>query len=244
MATIAVRRNVTRLKSLPWPIWRAAILPILFSILTVTTFRLMLPSVLPVDAPKIPIDLSKYHFVTVVSLLLSVALTAGVAEEVAFRGYLQKPLEDSYGIVPALILTGIAFWLAHAEKVSLSHFPFHLLASILLGLSAYFTKSLLPAVIGHSLGDAFLLPAYAFHKPDFIWSSLTATPLWQGQVDATLGERIGILFSALNPFAFDQTGSAQTFAIITWVFLFSVPLTSVAFVKLARVAQRSSGTES
>ena len=141
IATRAVRQDVTRLKSLPWPIWRAVVPPLLLSIVAVTSLRLLLPSILPIEAPKIALDLSPYPFVTVMGLLLSVALTAGIAEEVAFRGYLQKPLEDSYGIFLALMLTGVAFWFAHADKVELSHLPFHLVASIFLGLSAsvYYT---------------------------------------------------------------------------------------------------------
>jgi len=153
-ATRAVRQEATRLKSLPWPIWRAVVLPLLLSLVTVTSLRLALPSILSVEAPKIAIDLSSYPVATVIGLLVSLALSAGIAEEVAFRGYLQQPLEEAYGIVPALLLTGFAFWLAHADKATLTHLPFHLVASIVLGLSAYLTKSLLPAIIGHAAGDA------------------------------------------------------------------------------------------
>lgn len=215
--TKPVRQDVTRLKSLPWTIWRAAVLPMVFSLVAVITFRLMLPSILPVAAPKIPFDLSKFHLATTIGLLLSVALTAGIAEEVALRGYLQKPLEDSYGIVPAVTLTGIAFWLVHADKVSLSHLPFHLLASILLGLLVYFTKSLLPAIICHTLGDALLLPAYALHKPRFVWSYLTTVPVWTG--------------SATTP-------PTQAFAMIALVFFFTAAATVFVFIRLARIVRR------
>ncbi|HEX7679989.1 MAG TPA: type II CAAX endopeptidase family protein [Thermoanaerobaculia bacterium] len=237
-ATRSSRQHATRLKSLPGPIWRAAVLPLLLSIVTVTSLRLALPSILPVEAPKIALDLGDYPFATVIGLLLSVALTAGVAEEVAFRGYLQKPLEESYGLIPALILTGVAFWLAHADKVALSHLPFHLVASVLLGLSAYLTRSLLPAIIGHALADALLLPAYAFHKPAFIWSSLAARPLWESAGVSTLGERLHVVFRALEPSRLLEPGLPRIFAIATWVFLVSAALTSVALVRLARVARR------
>ena len=235
-ATRAARLHATRLKSLPWPIWRAAVLPVLLSIVTVTSLRLVLPSILPVEAPKIALDLGSYPLATVIGLLLSVALTAGVAEEVAFRGYLQKPLEESYGLIPALTLTGLAFWLAHADKVALSHLPFHLVASVLLGLSAYLTKSLLPAIIGHALGDALLLPAYAFHTPAFIWSSLAARPLWESAA-ATSGEKLQVVLRAMGPSRILETGPTQVFAILAWVFLASAVLTSLALVRLARVAR-------
>jgi membrane protease YdiL (CAAX protease family) len=237
-ATRAARQHATRLKSLPWPIWRAAVLPLLLSIVTVTSLRLALPSILPVEAPKIALDIRGYSFATVVGLLLSVALTAGVAEEVAFRGYLQRPLEESYGLFPALILTGVAFWLAHADKIALSHLPFHLVASVLLGLSAYLTKSLLPAIIGHALGDALLLPAYAFQKPAFIWSSLAARPLWESAGATTIGDRLQMAFRAMGPSRLLEAGSPKTFAIVAWVFVVSAALTCVALVRLARVARK------
>lgn len=237
-ATRAARQDVTRLKSLPWPIWRAVVLPLLLSIVAVTSLRLLLPSILPIETPKIALDLNPYPFVTVMGLLLSVALTAGVAEEVAFRGYLQKPLEEAYGLFPALILTGVAFWLAHADKVELSHLPFHLVASIFLGLSAYLTKSLLPAIIGHVLGDALLLPAYAFHKPAFIWSSLIASPLWSDSSAGTLVERMQVVLHAMAPSTLLAGGPTQGFAVLAWVFLISSAFTFVAFVVLARVARK------
>lgn len=237
-ATRAARQYVTRLKSLPWPIWRAAVLPLLLSLVTVTSLRLALPSILPVEAPKISIDLSSCPLATVVGLLVSLAVSAGIAEEVALRGYLQKPLEDAYGIVPALLLTGIAFWFIHADKVALSHLPFHLVASILLGLSVYLTRSLLPAIVGHAAGDALLLPAYVFHKPAFVWSTLTARPIWESSGAATLAERLQLICHAMGPSVLFASGPTRTFAIIAWTFIASAVLTSVALVGLARATRR------
>ena len=237
-ATRAVRQDVTRLKALERPIWRAAMPPLVLSIVAATSLRLMLPSILQIDAPKIALDLSPYPFATVLGLLISIAFTAGIAEEVAFRGYLQKPLEDLYGVIPALILTGVAFWYAHADKVSLSHLPFHLVASIMLGLMVYLTRSLLPAIIGHTLGDAILLPAYAFQKPSFVWSALAARPLWEGSGAATIGEKIQIVALAMAPSALLEASPTQNFTMLAWVFVLSAALTSVAFVRLARVARR------
>jgi membrane protease YdiL (CAAX protease family) len=236
-ATRAVRQEATRLKSLPWPIWRAVVLPLLLSLVTVTSLRLALPNILPVEAPKIAIDLSSYPVATVIGLLVSLALSAGIAEEVAFRGYLQQPLEEAYGIVPALLLTGFGFWLAHADKATLTHLPFHLVASIVLGLSAYLTKSLLPAIIGHAAGDALLLPAYVFHRPAFVWSTLTARPLWEGTGAATFAERLQLIWQAMGPSVLFASGPQRTFAIIAWTCMVSAVLTSIALVGLARAAR-------
>jgi len=236
-ATRASRKNVTRRKSLPLPIWRAAAAPMLLSVISVASLRLALPSVLPMDVPKIPFDIASFPFATIVGLLLAIAVSAGVAEEVAFRGYLQKPLEDAYGIVPALALTGIAFWFAHTDKVSLSHLPFHLFASILLGLAAYLTKSLLPAIVGHIAGDALLQPAYVFHEPAFVWSSLTARPLWEASNATTLVERLRILCHAMDPSRLFESGPITSFALIAWVFIASSVLALPAFMELARATR-------
>jgi membrane protease YdiL (CAAX protease family) len=236
-ATRALRQDVTRRKSLPWPIWRAVILPVLLSLVTATSLRLALPTILPIEPPKIPFDLAPFPFATVLGLLLSIAISAGIAEEVAFRGYLQKPLEDAYGIAPALILTGVAFWYAHVDKVGLSHLPFHLAASILVGLAVYLTNSLLPAIIAHAVADALLLPAYVFQKPAFLWSALAAKPLWRGNSPATFGEKLQLVWQAMEPSKLFEAGPTRTFAIVAWVFITSAVLTSVAFIGLARATR-------
>lgn len=128
------------------------------SLIAAWSLRLVLPSFIPVEAPILAIDISVFPVTTVLGLTLALAVLAGIVEEIAFHGYLQKSLEDAYGIVPALVLTGIAFWWAHADKVTLSHLPFHLAVSVLLGTATFLTRSLLPAIVGHALGDALLLP--------------------------------------------------------------------------------------
>ena len=243
-ATRAARQDVTRSKSLPRPIWLAAVPPLLLSILTVVSLRLALPSILPMQAPTLALDVTSFPLATVIGLLLSIALTAGVTEEVAFRGYLQKPLEDSYGIWPALFVTGLAFWLAHAEKVALSHLPFHLVASILLGFSAYLTGSLLPAIIGHALGDALLLPAYVFHKPAFLWPLLAARPVWETGGAVTLEQKVETVLRAVSPSALLGAGPTRTLALIVWVLLVSAALTVPAFFALRRVVRRVRDAES
>lgn len=217
--TRAVREHLTRRKSLPSSIWRRALLPMLLAMITMISLRLLMPSLFPMTAPRLPIDPSAYPIATVLGLALSVALSAGVVEEVAFRGYLQQPLEEKYGIVPAVLITGVAFWFAHVPKVTLSHLPFHLLASVLLGVVVYRTNSLIPAIIGHTVTDALLLPAYGFHKPTFIWSLLTSQPVW---VNATAAaDKLRKVLEAIS--------SAQPFAVVFWLFLLSVGLSFLSF---------------
>ena len=237
-STRELRRDVTRRQILSWPVWRVSLLAIALSVMAVASFRLLLPSILPVDAPTIPLDLTPIPMVTIVGLLASLVVSAAVAEEVAFRGYLQKPLEDAYGIVAALVVTGVGFWFAHIDKVSLSHLPFHMLSSILLGLSAYLTRSLLPAIVGHALGDALLQPAYVFHQPAFVWAALNAKPVWNHANAQTWGEKAVIVFQAVGPSHLLQPGPSQTTAVLFWVFVVSLALSTLALFVLARVTRQ------
>jgi membrane protease YdiL (CAAX protease family) len=227
--TRTARQHIARRKSLPPPVWRSALLPLLLSLVAMLSLRLILPSIFPVSRPQLPIDPSLYPITTVFGLALSVAFSAGVVEEVAFRGYLQKPLEEAYGIVPALLITGGAFWFAHVPKVTLNHLPFHLLASILLGVIAYRTNCLLPAIVGHTVGDALLLPAYAFHRPAIIWSLLASRPVWANSTTTTFSHKLGIVTHALAPSSLLERGSTQAFAVVAWVFLLSVGPTFLSF---------------
>src|SRR6202049_1442804 len=238
-ATRAYRATMTRDKTLSAPVWRAALLAVIVSLIATWSLRLVLPSIVPVAPPSLSIDISVYPVTTVIGLALAIAVSAGVVEEIAFRGYLQKSLEDAYGIVPALILTGIAFWWAHADKVTASHLPFHLAVSVLLGTTTYLTRSLLPAIVGHVMGDALLLPAYVYHHPAVVWSLLTARPVWEGHATETVVERLDIILTSVRPGLLLQP-SSHPLAVIGWILIVSSIAAVFALRRLARVVATAS----
>src|SRR6266480_6061150 len=162
-------------------IWRAAIPVMVFGIIALVALRLFLPSLMPVRAPSVSILLSPYPLATIIGALLSIATIAAVTEEMAFRGYMQKPLEEAYGVVPAVMFVGIMFWVAHLDHgITITHLPFQMSASIALGLLVYLTRSLVPAMIAHGIADILLQPAYLFRHPEFVWKALSARPVWEG----------------------------------------------------------------
>lgn len=233
----ATRDARKRLARASWPvvrIWRAAIPAILFGVIALVALRLLLPSLMPVRAPSVSISLSSYPLATVIGALLSIAAIAAVTEEIAFRGYMQKPLEEAYGIIPAILIVGMMFWIAHLDHgITITHLPFQMSASIALGLLAYLTRSLVPAMIAHGAADILLQPAYLFHYPEFVWKALSARPVWEG-VAPTFPERLLIIGRALSPTHLFAGDSFQIFAIITWILLVSAVLTVFAFVNLVR----------
>ncbi len=109
-----------------------------------------------VGSPDRPPDLTPYKSTAyVVSVVVMGALVAGVAEEAAFRGYMQIGL-DRFGPGRAIVISAAMFALAH-----ITHGWQHLLflgpgifvAGILYGLLARHCGSILPGMLVHFLGD-------------------------------------------------------------------------------------------
>jgi membrane protease YdiL (CAAX protease family) len=235
-ATREARRKLARAS---WPvtrIWVAAIPAIVFGVIALVSMRLLLPSLMPVTAPSVSIPLSSYPLATVIGALLSIAVIAAVTEEIAFRGYMQKSLEDAYGILPAVLIVGFMFWVAHLDHgITITHLPFQMSASIALGYLVYLTRSLVPAMIAHGAGDILLQPAYLFHHPEFVWKALSARPVWEG-VATTLPERLSTTGRAMSPWHLFMGDSLQGLAITAWILLLSSALTVFAFLHLMRVS--------
>jgi uncharacterized protein len=94
--------------------------------------------------PKTPLELGVF---------LTLAVSAGFCEEVVFRGYLTRQFSSWTGSHRAAIaLQGVAFGLAHGYYRWAMVAPMAL--GWLLGLVAYWRKSLRPGMLAHGLQDA------------------------------------------------------------------------------------------
>ncbi len=84
---------------------------------------------------------------------LGLAATGGFCEELVFRGYLTRQFSVWTGsYVFAVVLQGIAFGLAHGYYHKIMVVV--MLQGWLLGLLAYWRKSLRPGMLAHGLQDA------------------------------------------------------------------------------------------
>jgi hypothetical protein len=129
------------------------------------------------------------------------------------------------------------FWVAHLDHgITITHLPFQMSASIALGLLAYLTRSLVPAMIAHGAADLLLQPAYLFRHPEFVWKALTACPVWDG-VASTFPEKLLTIGRALSPKHLFAGDPFQLFAIIAWILLTSAVLTVFAFLNLVRATR-------
>lgn len=84
------------------------------------------------------------------------SLVAGICEETGFRGYMQRPLEARYGPVPAIAVTTLFFVGIHFDQAWIAALcgP-AILASVILCVLAYASRSLIPSMIGHAVMDVF-----------------------------------------------------------------------------------------
>jgi membrane protease YdiL (CAAX protease family) len=119
----------------------------------VVTFRLI---PFPAEEWTLGFDLSVVPPWMAWALVIVASLTAGITEEVGFRGYMQVPLEKRYGPVAAITIVSIMFVVLHLNQAWAPPVLLLLFAiGAMWGIMAYTSGSLLPAMISHSIADIF-----------------------------------------------------------------------------------------
>jgi len=88
--------------------------------------------------------------------IIMASLVAGICEETGFRGYMQVPLEKRYGPAVAMTIVSILFTASHLGQVWAGPVLFQIFAiSVLFGILAYASGSLIPSIIAHTIMDTF-----------------------------------------------------------------------------------------
>ncbi|HEY5007791.1 MAG TPA: type II CAAX endopeptidase family protein [Caulobacteraceae bacterium] len=97
------------------------------------------------------------------------ALSAGVCEEMGFRGYIQRPIEKRHGPVIAIAISSLLFMLIHLNKdwSIFAMTPIVLGAGVLLGVMARATGTLVFNMLGHWVMDIGLFA--------FWWTQIAGT---------------------------------------------------------------------
>lgn len=118
------------------------------------------------------------------------AVSAGICEEVGFRGYLQRPIEEHHDAALAILLSSLFFTLVHLTKgwAVIGMIPIVFGAGLLLGLLARCSESLIPGIIGHTLMDIGLFAYW--------WSGIAGT-FTQHPIAATGVDRAFVLTCAI-----------------------------------------------
>lgn len=129
--------------------------------------------------PDEGLDLDALPWWNKLSILLMIAIVAGVSEEAGFRGYLQGPLERRYGPGVAIGTTAVLFWMAHLNHPSaVVLLPALLVAGITFGVLAYCARSIFPGILVHAavdivslVGSTFELGSRSFWEPPLLRDS-------------------------------------------------------------------------
>ena len=170
--TAAWRRDSARPNAVDATIWPIALLTgtvgfaALIAFVRVMARLVILPSSAPITTPPGMPPASMFV------LLLMGSAVAGVTEEVAFRGYMQTPIERQFGLTAAVFVSGVAFGLLHfpnhPHHVAVM-LPYYIAVTAVYGTITSATNSILPAIVLHIVGDVWSLTR--------LW--LTGAPEWQ-----------------------------------------------------------------
>jgi membrane protease YdiL (CAAX protease family) len=152
---------------------------------------------------------------TAVALLLMGAPIAGIVEEAAFRGSMQRPIEQAHGIWLAILITGTMFALVHLDFTPIL-WPYYVAVAAIYGTVAYLADSILPAVVLHTSGN--------------IYSNLDLWLHGQAEWQAPAGQQLLVL----------TTGPDRAFWLEGAAFVILTAMMLIAYRTLARVARHDS----
>jgi len=168
---------------------------------------------LPDAAYRAPLEVASLPAWTLVSVFAALALTAGVVEEAAFRGYMLTGVQRHYGWAVGIALVTVLFYLAHLSHAyaTLAFVPFFLAHGLALGLLVFYTRSIVPGIVLHALSDFIVLPMqYGVIPSAGQWAFV-----WQGWLSLLAGAASIPAFRqlarvmALERIDTDRTGSTQ-----------------------------------
>ncbi len=102
--------------------------------------------------------------------VLFIGLVPAIFEEVMFRGYIMRAYEKSWGILPAILISGLLFGMYHIQ-------PSNILAlsslGILFAFVTYVSDSLIPAMILHLVNNGGQV-IYGSMNTEFLESKMSA----------------------------------------------------------------------
>jgi len=121
------------------------------------------------------------------------ALSAGVCEEIGFRGYMQRPIEKRYGPILAILVSSLFFTLLHLTKgwALLGMVPIVFGAGLLLGTLARTSGTLWFGILGHWFMDIGLFlfwwtqVAGTFHQLLISQTGVDQAFFWECTIFAT-----------------------------------------------------------
>ena len=159
-------------------------------------------------------DLTQVPRATMLALLIFAAPVAGVIEEAAFRGYMQRPIERRSGLVVAILITGTMFALAHLDFTPIL-WPYYVAVAAIYGTVTYLTDSILPAIVLHTGGNIYSnLDLWLHGQAEWQAGAAPGALIWQTGIDEPFrNSSIALLVvAAMMVWAYGQLSAAATAA--------------------------------
>lgn len=128
--------------------------------------------------------------------LFTVAVIPAICEEILFRGYILKAFEKSWGIITAIIVSGLLFGLFHLQVGNLM--PLATLG-IVLAIMTWLSGSIWPAVVAHFINNGAAV-VVGINMPELFFQDITKEnlpPLWLLLISVLL--TCLIVYSMLKP---------------------------------------------
>ncbi len=92
-------------------------------------------------------------------------ISTGLAEEMLFRGIIQKNAINFFGVIYGLLYTALLFTALHIGWNSIEDLIFVFLVAIFYGYAFYKTKSLFGVTLSHGISNTFLFVIIPFYAP-------------------------------------------------------------------------------
>lgn len=186
-STAQARRTNCRANRLSDEVWGAALLAGVLGLVALVLFLSVMNRLVRLPAQPTD-DVSHVPFLTLATWLLMSAVVAGIAEESAFRGYMQGPIERRHGPVVAILVTGSLFGFAHFThpEVTLILMPYYLAVAAIYGTLAYLTNSILPSAVLHAGGNVLsAIQLFGRGRAEWQAPSSPAPLIWETGADAS-----------------------------------------------------------
>ena len=184
-STAAVRHRRFRAGWIPARSWFWAMAAGVAGVAAAVWLLLAWSRIVRLPMPTMP-DVAAYPPLTILVSVLMGAAVSGIAEEAAFRGYVQSALEEWSGPFAAILTTSVLFGLAHfshGAAFAIPRLPYYLAIGIIYGVLTWRTGSILPAMVLHASGnalDSLLVLQRGFpHAVPLIWESGPDAAFWR-----------------------------------------------------------------
>jgi membrane protease YdiL (CAAX protease family) len=197
-STSQARRRYLRARVLPGRVFAWALLAGLLSIVALVGYWIVMFQLVKIPTRVLP-NFSGYPLLTVILVLVMASLVSSLAEEVGFRGYFQGILEQKVNGPVAIVIAALLISPGHSltQGFLWPIMLWYFFSDVMFGAMAFFTKSILPSAVVHSIG---LLIFFTLVWPydaqrRLIWETGANTGFWIAAAQA-------IIFTVLALLAF------------------------------------------